>query len=59
MLASSSLNPALIVVPAVLLALVAFVAVRRTKSSESSSGSRDAGVSTTERLSEAKVTEVE
>ena len=59
MLASSSLNPALIVVPAFLLALVAFVAVRRTKSSESSSGSRDAGVSTTERLSEAKVTEVE
>ena len=59
MIASSSLNPALIVVPAVLLALVAFVAVRRTKSSESSSGSRDAGVSTTERLSEAKVTEVE
>ena len=59
MFASSSLNPALIVVPAVLLALVAFVAVRRTKSSESSSGSRDAGVSTTERLSEAKVTEVE
>ena len=59
MLSSSSLNPALIVVPAVLLALVAFVAVRRTKSSESSSGSRDAGVSTTERLSEAKVTEVE
>ncbi|MEY4080400.1 MAG: signal recognition particle receptor [Actinomycetota bacterium] len=34
MLASSSLNPALIVVPAVLLALVAFVAVRRRGSAD-------------------------
>ena len=56
---ASSLNPALIVVPAVLLTLVAFVAVRRNRQSGSGSGSRDAGVSTTERLSEAKVTEVE
>ena len=56
---ASSLNPALIVVPAVLLTLVAFVAVRRNRQSGPGSGSRDAGVSTTERLSEAKVTEVE